>query len=65
VTFFSTIIPICLVMGVPLDLLPLLIAVETLPDIFRTVATTTTDLAVTAVLAVRDRGEHGDAANGC
>ena len=57
VTFFSTISPICLVMGVPLDLLPLLIAVETIPDIFRTVATTTTDLALTSVLAVRYRND--------
>jgi Na+/H+-dicarboxylate symporter len=36
-------------MGVPLDLLPILLAVETIPDIFRTVANVTADVAVTCL----------------
>jgi Na+/H+-dicarboxylate symporter len=39
------------VLGLPLDLLPILIAVEVIPDIFRTVGNVTGDMAVTAILA--------------
>ncbi|RYD95833.1 MAG: cation:dicarboxylase symporter family transporter [Sphingomonadales bacterium] len=46
VSFFATIAPVCLAMGVPLVLLPLLMAVETIPDIFRTIGNVTADLAV-------------------
>jgi Na+/H+-dicarboxylate symporter len=46
VSFFATIGPVCLAMGVPLTLLPLLLAVETVPDIFRTLGNVTADLAV-------------------
>ena len=49
ITFFTTTGPIYLVMGVPLDLLPILLAVETIPDIFRTVANVTADVAVTCL----------------
>jgi len=48
ITFFTTLVPISMVMGVPLDLLPLLIAVETLPDFSRTVGNVTGDVGVTA-----------------
>ena len=37
-------------LGLPLDLLPILIAVEVIPDIFRTVGNVTGDMAVTAIL---------------
>jgi Na+/H+-dicarboxylate symporter len=50
VSFFTTIGPISLAMGVPIELLPLLLAVETIPDIFRTVGNVTGDLSVTALL---------------
>lgn len=50
VTFFTTTGPICLAMGVPVDALPLLLAVETIPDIFRTVGNVTADLAVTKII---------------
>jgi len=53
ITFFTTTGPICLIMGVPLELLPILLAVETIPDIFRTVGNVTADIAVTC-LADRD-----------
>jgi Na+/H+-dicarboxylate symporter len=40
-------------MGVPLEPLALLIAVETVPDLFRTVGNVTMDVAVTATVAHR------------
>jgi Na+/H+-dicarboxylate symporter len=50
VSFFTTIGPVCLAMGVPIEALPLLLAVETIPDIFRTVGNVTADLAVTRIV---------------
>ena len=50
ITFFNTTVPMSLAMGVPTGLLPLLLAVEVIPDLFRTVGNVTADLAVTAVL---------------
>ncbi len=41
VSFFTSIVPICVVMGVPVGALPLLLAVETIPDIFRTIGNVT------------------------
>lgn len=49
-SFFASMAPICLALSVPLDLLPLLLAVEVIPDIFRTVGNVTSDLAVTVAL---------------
>jgi Na+/H+-dicarboxylate symporter len=46
VSFFATIGPVCLAMGVPIEALPLLLAVESVPDLFRTVGNVTADLAV-------------------
>jgi Na+/H+-dicarboxylate symporter len=48
ITFFTSCVPICLALGVPLDALPLLLAVEAIPDMFRTVGNVTADVAVTA-----------------
>jgi Na+/H+-dicarboxylate symporter len=53
-SLFNTTVPLSLAMGVPLELLPLLLAVEVIPDIFRTVGNVTTDVVVTAIVA---RGE--------
>lgn len=50
-TLFNTTVPISLAMGVPLDLLPLLLAVEVIPDIFRTLGNVTGDVTVTAIVA--------------
>lgn len=50
VSFITSVAPICAAMGVPIEALPLLIAVEILPDIFRTLGNVTADVAVTAVL---------------
>ncbi|MEG8040326.1 cation:dicarboxylase symporter family transporter [Sphingomonas sp. LR60] len=50
VSFFAVIAPICLTMGVPVTLLPLLLAIETVPDIFRTLGNVTADLAVMRIV---------------
>lgn len=50
VSFILSMAPICLVMGLPLDLLPLLLAVEIVPDIFRTIGNVAGDMSATAVL---------------
>lgn len=55
VSFITSVAPIALAMGVPIATLPLLIAVELLPDLFRTIGNVTADLAVTTLLAGRDR----------
>ena len=47
ITFFTTLVPICMAMGVPMDLLPLLLAVETLPDFSRTIGNVTGDMGIT------------------
>jgi proton glutamate symport protein len=54
ISFFSSIAPICLVLGVPVAPLGLLVAVETFPDIFRTLGNVTMDMAVTATVAQDD-----------
>jgi Na+/H+-dicarboxylate symporter len=50
VTFISSIAPINIALGVPIAPLALLVAVEMIPDIFRTVGNTTLDVAVTTVV---------------
>ena len=49
VTFFTTLVPISMAMGLPMDLLPLFLAVETLPDFSRTIGNVTADVGVTAM----------------
>ncbi|RZL52755.1 MAG: cation:dicarboxylase symporter family transporter, partial [Sphingomonas sp.] len=62
VSFFATIGPVCLALGVPVELLPLLLAVETIPDLFRTVGNVTADMAVMRLAgAGDDRGDQRDA----
>jgi proton glutamate symport protein len=51
VSFVSSIAPICLAIGAPVEPLALLIAVETFPDIFRTLGNVTMDMAVTGTVA--------------
>jgi Na+/H+-dicarboxylate symporter len=55
VSFFASIAPLCLTLGLPVDLLPILIAVEVIPDIFRTIGNVTGDMAIAAILG---RGER-------
>lgn len=64
VSFFASITPICLAMGVPVGMLPLLLAVESIPDVFRTIGNVTADIGVTAVLARRGTAEGIEAEPG-
>ncbi len=56
VSFVSSIAPICIAIGAPVEPLALLIAVETFPDIFRTLGNVTMDMAVTATIDERKGG---------
>jgi Na+/H+-dicarboxylate symporter len=57
VSFVTSIGPIAIVMGVPVEPLALLIAVEMIPDIVRTLGNVTMDVAVTAVVDRRSGTE--------
>jgi len=50
VTFISSIAPIALALGVPIAPLALLVAVEMIPDIFRTIGNVTLDVALATVV---------------
>ncbi len=56
VSFISSIAPIAMALGVPIAPLALLVAVEMVPDIFRTLGNVTLDVAVTAAV---DRSTAG------
>jgi Na+/H+-dicarboxylate symporter len=53
VSYISSIAPIALALGVPIAPLGLLVAVEMIPDIFRTVGNVTHDVALASIV---DRG---------
>lgn len=53
VSFLASCVPISMALGVPIAGLPLLLAVESIPDIFRTVGNVTADVAVTGIVAGR------------
>ena len=53
ISFVTSIAPICIAMGVPVAPLGLLVAVETIPDIFRTLGNVTMDLATTVTVSKR------------
>jgi Na+/H+-dicarboxylate symporter len=59
VSFISSIAPIAMALGVPIAPLALLVAVEMVPDIFRTLGNVTLDVAVTTVV---DRSVGGESA---
>ncbi len=61
ISFFASVAPVALAMGVPLEALALLVAVETIPDLFRTVGNVTMDVAVTGYVA-RKEGVLADTA---
>ena len=54
ITFISSIAPIAIALGVPIAPLALLVAVEMVPDIFRTLGNVTMDVAVTAAVDKRE-----------
>jgi Na+/H+-dicarboxylate symporter len=60
ISFFASVAPVASVMGVPIEALGLLVAVETVPDLFRTLGNVTMDVAVTATISRRS----GDASDG-
>ncbi len=53
ITFLAACVPIADAMGIPVAVLPLLLAVELVPDIFRTLGNVTADLGVNAIMAKR------------
>nr|WP_295374069.1 cation:dicarboxylase symporter family transporter [uncultured Sphingosinicella sp.] len=53
VSFFAANAPAALAIGAPIELLPLLLAVDTIPDMIRTVANVTADMAAAVVVAAR------------
>jgi Na+/H+-dicarboxylate symporter len=61
VSFVTSIAPLCLIIGAPVEALAILIAVEVLPDIVRTVGNVMMDVAVTTTVS-RAAGETQDEA---
>ncbi len=53
ISFIASVAPVAIAMGVPIEALGLLIAVETIPDLFRTVGNVTMDTAVTLSVATQ------------
>jgi Na+/H+-dicarboxylate symporter len=49
ISFIASVAPISMAMGVPIELLGLLVAVEAIPDIFRTVGNVSGDMAATVI----------------
>ncbi|MEO8453537.1 MAG: cation:dicarboxylase symporter family transporter [Sphingomicrobium sp.] len=58
VSYISSIAPIAIALGVPIAPLALLVAVEMIPDIFRTVGNVTLDVAVTAAVGQSTRASE-------
>lgn len=54
INLFITYMPICAVLGLPLELLPLLLAVDAIPDIAKTVGNVTADLTLAVLVAKPD-----------
>jgi Na+/H+-dicarboxylate symporter len=50
ITFFAAYAPPAMAVGVPVELLPLLLAIDTIPDMFYTVSNVTADVASTALI---------------
>jgi Na+/H+-dicarboxylate symporter len=61
ISYVSSIAPIAMAMGVPIEPLALLVAVETLPDLVRTLGNVTMDVAVTATIARRSGADEAPA----
>ncbi|HEV7661007.1 MAG TPA: dicarboxylate/amino acid:cation symporter [Allosphingosinicella sp.] len=52
-SFVTSIAPICFAMGVPIEPLAILIAIEVIPDLMRTMGNVSMDVAATAVVSKR------------
>jgi Na+/H+-dicarboxylate symporter len=55
VSFLATIAPVCIAVGVPVTALPLLLAIEAVPDLFRTLGNVTSDVAAACAVRVERR----------
>jgi Na+/H+-dicarboxylate symporter len=55
VSFIISVAPICFALGLPIELLPILLAVEVAPDIFRTLGNVANDMAITVILARKEQ----------
>lgn len=64
ISFITSIGPVALAMGVPIEPLALLVAVEMLPDLMRTAGNVTMDVAVTATLDRLTPADQPDAGGG-
>jgi Na+/H+-dicarboxylate symporter len=62
VSFVTSIAPISVALGVPIEPLALLLALETIPDTFRTLGNVVLDVAVTGAVSEREEGEGRAAA---
>ena len=60
VSFLTSITPIAVVMGVPIEPLALLVAVEMIPDLVRTVGNVTMDVAATTAIARTEKLSERD-----
>jgi Na+/H+-dicarboxylate symporter len=58
VSFFTSCAPICIAIGAPIEPLALLVAVETLPDIFRTLGNVQMDVALATAVEGQSRDDE-------
>ncbi len=56
VSFMATNMPVTVAMGLPVEPLGVLLAIDTIPDVFATVGNVTADLTATSVVAKREGG---------
>ena len=59
VSFMATTMPVTSAMGLPLDPLGLLLAVDTIPDVFATVGNVSADLTANTIVAHHHDDEAG------
>jgi Na+/H+-dicarboxylate symporter len=50
ISFFAAYAPVALAVGIPIEMLALFLAIDTVPDMFSTVANVTADVAVTTIM---------------
>jgi proton glutamate symport protein len=60
-SFVTSIAPICFAMGVPIEPLAILIAIEVVPDLMRTMGNVSMDVAATTVISKRSGFEEAEA----
>ncbi|MGH8176886.1 MAG: dicarboxylate/amino acid:cation symporter [Steroidobacter sp.] len=61
VSFMATVMPVTQSMGLPIEPLGLLLAVDTIPDVFATVGNVTGDLTATSIVAKQSGSDTADA----